>query len=196
MRYLIGKCILLLIATLSHHSYSDSTASIDKNIIDGVKSGKYIVLMRHALAPGGGDPQNFDVNNCETQRNLSAEGRNQAKRIGELLKDNGVVNAAVYSSQWCRCMDTASLLNYGEVEALKELNSFFQEREREQEQTQGLKQWLVESINQGEAAIILVTHQVNITALTGIFPSSGEMVIIEPLASGEINVIARVPTSV
>ena len=75
-------------------------------------SGK-VVFMRHALAPGNGDPNHFDLESCSTQRNLDEEGRQQAKRIGEKLRDRQIRFAAIYSSEWCRCRETAKLLNMG-----------------------------------------------------------------------------------
>ncbi|MEO0442301.1 MAG: histidine phosphatase family protein [Pseudomonadota bacterium] len=136
-------------------------------------------MMRHALAPGTGDPSNFDIDNCRTQRNLSATGRQQAREIGAYLKDSfkhaEIGSVKVFSSQWCRCKETARLLNLGEVVKLPIINSFFQNRSQGRPQTQALTTWLAEQDKQ--QITILVTHQVNITALTGIFPNSGEMIV-------------------
>ena len=89
-----------------------------------LKSDNHLVLIRHALAPGYSDPDYFDVTNCKTQRNLNDEGRDQSKKIGGLFRSNGIRKAAVYSSQWCRCLDTGRLLDLGEVSELPSLNSF------------------------------------------------------------------------
>jgi len=136
----------------------------------------HFALLRHALAPGTGDPQNFNIRDCATQRNLSEKGRNQARNIGRHFRAKGIDNAEVYSSQWCRCIETATLLDLGPVQELEILNSFFRRFENREKQTAALKNW----INDKEirTPLILVTHQVNITAFTDIFPGSGEMVIV------------------
>ncbi len=145
-----------------------------------------IALIRHTIAPGIGDPPEFSINDCETQRNLSEEGRLQAKRLGDQFRKNGIGTAQIFSSQWCRCLETASLLKLGEVEELPILNSFYRQFEREEEQTKGLKSWILRQ--NFEQPIILITHQVNITALTGIFPASGELVAIKASENGKIQV--------
>ena len=86
---------------------------------DAFKSGNHIILIRHAFAPGFSDPENFNVKDCTTQRNLNNTGRNQARRIGDLFRMQGIQNARIYSSQWCRCLETAKLLKLGNVKILK-----------------------------------------------------------------------------
>ncbi|HIK16487.1 MAG TPA: histidine phosphatase family protein [Leptolyngbyaceae cyanobacterium M33_DOE_097] len=76
----------------------------------------YVAVMRHAIAPGTGDPGNFRLGDCQTQRNLSETGRQQARRLGQLLRDRQVPVTRVLSSQWCRCLETARLLDLGQVE--------------------------------------------------------------------------------
>ena len=138
-------------------------------------SGTFI-LMRHALAPGTGDPDQFSEHDCSTQRNLSQEGRAQAARIGEQLREHSIRAIEVFSSVWCRCMDTAELLGAGPVNELPPLNSFFRQWEREQIQTDQLIEWMAQ--RESDAATVLVTHQVNITAVAGVYPASGEMVAV------------------
>ncbi len=138
-------------------------------------SGTFI-LMRHALAPGTGDPDQFSEHDCSTQRNLSQEGRAQAARIGEQLREHSTRAIEVFSSVWCRCMDTAELLGAGPVNELPPLNSFFRQWEREQIQTDQLIEWMAQ--RESDAATVLVTHQVNITAVAGVYPTSGEMVAV------------------
>lgn len=152
-----------------------------------LRSGGHVVVMRHALAPGTGDPQSFDVGKCETQRNLSTQGRAQAKRIGDSFRANGIAGARVYSSQWCRCLDTAELLRLGPVATLPALNSFFQTIGRRTPQTAALQKWLSEQDR--TTPLVLVTHQVNITALTGIYPASGEMVVLRIEQDGALKTI-------
>jgi len=147
----------------------------------------HIVIMRHALAPGTGDPANFALGDCSTQRNLSEAGRRQARRTGDFLRNAGVRQARVLSSQWCRCLDTARLLDLGPVEPLPALNSFFEERSKGPAQTRALRARIAEmDLSQ---PVVMVTHQVNITALTDVFPSSGEMVVLKGGDEGGLEVL-------
>jgi phosphohistidine phosphatase SixA len=155
-----------------------------------LKSGNHFALLRHALAPGIGDPSNFEIGKCSTQRNLSNKGRNQAVKIGERFRANGIDKARVFSSQWCRCLETAKLLALGQVQELPALNSFFQKYERKESQTQMLKEWLAKQ--DLTEPLVLVTHQVNITALTKVYPSSGELVIVEQSKPGEFTVLGKI----
>ena len=154
-----------------------------------LRSGGHIALMRHAEAPGTGDPAGFRLDDCSTQRNLSAAGREQARRIGQRFRDQGVEIARVLSSRWCRCLETARLLELGSVEPYPILDSFFQQPERGPQQTAELRRFVSEVRN--GPSLVLVTHQVNITALTGVFPQSGEMVVIRPGGNGGFTVLGR-----
>lgn len=145
-----------------------------------LRAGEAAVLMRHARAPGTGDPADFTLGDCTTQRNLSNAGRAQAKTIGKRLRTNGIDAARVYSSQWCRCLDTARLLGLGAVEPFHGLNSFFRDRGAESERTAAALDLIQSQIRAGAPPLLLVTHQVNITALTDVLPASGEMVIVRP----------------
>ena len=136
-----------------------------------------VVLMRHAEAPGTGDPPDFKLDDCATQRNLGDGGRAQAARIGERLRQLGVDQAQVLSSQWCRCLETARLLDLGPVKEMPALNSFFGRQEEEKDRTTQLRQFLADLPRDGKP-VVLVTHQVTVTALTGIFPASGEAVLL------------------
>jgi len=136
-----------------------------------------IVLMRHAEAPGVGDPPNFQLGDCATQRNLDATGREQARRVGDRLRSLAIGEATVYSSQWCRCRETARLLEVGPVQDLPVLNSFFERREGRDAQIASLRSFLAVLPADG-APVVLVTHQVVVTALTGVFPGSGESVLL------------------
>ena len=149
-------------------------------------------LLRHAIAPGTGDPNNFVIGDCRTQRNLSDEGRAQAKRIGDRFRANGIASAPVFSSQWCRCLQTARLLTLGPVIDLPSLNSFFENFEQRQPQTRALKAWLKDQ--DLRLPQILVTHQVNITALTGVYPSSGELIIVRRSEKGGLTVVGTIET--
>lgn len=154
------------------------------------RSGKAFVLLRHALAPGTGDPEGMRIGDCSTQRNLSEEGRLQAQRIGALFRENGIEKAEVFSSQWCRCLDTATLLGLGTVTQQALLNSFFEEPGKRQAQTEALRQWL-QGRPQAGLPLVLVTHQVNITGLTSVTPQSGELVFTALDAAGDASVVGR-----
>jgi broad specificity phosphatase PhoE len=131
-------------------------------------------IMRHALAPGTGDPANFAVTECSTQRNLDDRGRAQASAIGAAFRERGQVFDAVFTSQWCRCRETAELLGLGEVQEAEAFNSFFQdfsERPMRTEQALAL-------LSGYDGRPIVVTHQVNIRALTGQTTRSGEVLVV------------------
>lgn len=159
---------------------------------EALRTRRAFVLLRHALAPGTGDPVGMRLGDCSTQRNLSEEGRAQAARIGALFRDNGIERASVYSSEWCRCLDTARLMELGPVSPQPLLNSFFGEPENGKEQTEGLRQWL--STYSPELPLVLVTHQVNISGLTSIVPGSGELVFAILNNAGAANVVGRQST--
>ena len=132
----------------------------------------YVLLIRHALAPGFGDPQYFDLNDCSTQRNLDGEGREQAFRIGEKIKAAGIKFSKIYSSQWCRCLETAKNMNLGEITVEPGLNSFFQGIVQKDKTLDRLRIRL-ESVEAKQELVLMITHQVTITAVTGITVSSG-----------------------
>ena len=114
------KFFLLIFITIN----SPVKADLNQNMIYELKQGGKLIFIRHAYAPGGGDPINFDINKCSTQRNLSDSGRNQASEIGSFFKNNNILVDKVYSSEWCRCKETA-LIAFKEFETKNFLNSFF-----------------------------------------------------------------------
>lgn len=119
-----------------------------------------VLFMRHALAPGTGDPAKFTLGTCSTQRNLSAVGRGQARRVGRAVRDAGLLHSHVSTSQWCRCADTARLLNLGEVTSVPALNSHFAGRGNREAQWRAVLDMLG-ALPKG-ARPLLVTHQINI----------------------------------
>jgi len=185
-----GIFIAVLAAFLS--SSPAQSAEPESALWEALRSGGHVVLLRHALAPGTGDPPGFRLGDCQTQRNLSMQGREQATRIGELFRNHGMQTARVFSSQWCRCLETARLLDLGPVEERPVLNSFFNDFSRRDPQTGELRGWLDE-LPLSEP-VVLVTHQVNITALTGVYPASGELVIVRRGENGNLDVIGTVET--
>ena len=157
--------------------------------MQALRTGTAVLFMRHATAPGFGDPPGFVLDDCRTQRNLSEDGREQARLVGSFLRRQGIETALVYSSQWCRCLETARLLGFGAVRELPALNSFFAEPQRGPEQTRQLELFFQETVP--GRPIILVTHQVNITAVTGVYPASGEMIVYRPAPGGGGTVLGR-----
>ena len=135
------------------------------------KSGR-ILMLRHAYAPGAGDPPDFRLDDCTKQRNLDARGREQAAALGERLKRAGITRAKIYSSQWCRCVETARLLKLGAVEALPALNSFY-ERENERDAKVAALRRFLATLPVDRPLVILVTHQVTINAFTDAGTPSG-----------------------
>jgi phosphohistidine phosphatase SixA len=146
-------------------------------------------IMRHALAPGGGDPPGFRIDAPETQRRLSDEGRAQARDAGTAIRATGATVETVLTSQWDRCRETAKLLDLGPVADASPLNSFFQNRATRDAQTEATRA-LIAALP-ADANAMLVTHQVNITALTGVYPASGEIVLFR-MTDGAIEVLDRV----
>ena len=149
-----------------------------------------VAILRHAFAPGTGDPANFALDDCTTQRNLDARGREQARKIWAAIHTAGATVDRVITSQWCRCRDTARFLDLGPVEDLPALNSFFRNRDRTGPQTAELRQFLL-GLQPGDT-LILVTHQVNITALTGRIPASGEVFLLRVGRDGTISVVDEI----
>ena len=154
-----------------------------------LRQGGTVALFRHARAPGTGDPPNFRLDDCSTQRNLSEEGRRQAQRIGDQFKTRQVPVRRVLSSRWCRALDTARLAFGSMTEPSPPLDSFFSGRDQEPAQTQDVRR-IIEGWRSA-GVLVLVTHQVNITALTGIFPNEGEMIVLRPRASSGFDIVGR-----
>ncbi len=159
-----------------------------------LERGGHIVLMRHAATdPGAGDPPGFRLDDCATQRNLSAAGREDARRVGDAFRAHGIPVARVLSSRWCRCLETARL-TFGEVEPWQPLDSIFEDRSREATQTEAVRALAGRYPAGGN--LILVTHGFNISALTGILPTPGEMVVLTPDGLGGFRIAGRLrPTA-
>ena len=134
-----------------------------------------VIFLRHALAPGVGDPENFIKEDCSTQRNLNNKGRLQARLIGNYLRSTNLKFSQILTSEWCRCIDTAKELNLGQWTTFSGLNSFFQVYEKK-DQVMNKLQKKLDSLGYSDLALF-VTHQVVISEQTGIVPRSGEMVL-------------------
>jgi phosphohistidine phosphatase SixA len=156
-----------------------------------LKAGGTVALLRHARAPGTGDPSGFRLDDCSTQRNLSAEGREQARRIGRAFAERAIAVERVLSSRWCRALETARLAFGPATEPFPPLDSFFSNRSDRETQTQAVRQ-TVEAWRSSRGVLVLVTHQVNITALTGVFPSEGEVQILRPRPNAGFDLVGTI----
>ena len=166
------KIILIFFISLITTVKADS----EINIIENLKAGGKLIFIRHAYAPGGGDPDNFDINDCLTQRNLSDEGKDQSKKIGKFFENNNISIDLVLSSEWCRCKETAKIA-FKDYTTKNFLNSFFSLKFQKNKKSQiknlnnYLKRW------NNDKNLILVTHYVVILEMLNYAPSSGEIVV-------------------
>ncbi|BEI33403.1 histidine phosphatase family protein [Polynucleobacter sp. HIN5] len=156
------------------------------NLLSELQSGSTLIVMRHADAPGIGDPSGYRLGDCSTQRNLGEHGRQQAKEIGAWLSKQGIGEARVFSSPWCRCLDTAVLLNKGLVTSERSLGSFFNEMSDSGKQTRELEAFVRQQLSKSnKLPLILVTHQVNTHAYTGMSVGVGQMLLVKVNAQGK-----------
>jgi phosphohistidine phosphatase SixA len=179
LRYLVG--LFALMTTVGPAVASEQAWA-------ALSQGGVIAVLRHARAPGVGDPPGFRLGDCATQRNLSEEGRDQARRIGAVFRQKRVNVDVVLSSRWCRALETARLAFPDQVQEFPALDSFFADRGEQDRQTKAVRQRVAEWRGR-PGVLVLVTHQVNITALTGIFPAEGEIVVLEPETTDKTRVI-------
>ena len=151
-------------------------ADLNKNLMNQLKDGGKLIFIRHAYAPGSGDPANFNLNDCSTQRNLSDEGRNQAKLIGEFFIKNRIEIDKVLSSEWCRCKETAKIA-FRNFSTNSFLNSFYSLKyaENKDKQVRALNNYIKNF--ESKKNLILVTHYVLISEVLNYGPSSGEIVV-------------------
>lgn len=192
MKKFILLVIATLIATLIPHSASAKDLAI-WDTLQGTNPKGYVLLMRHTLAPGVGDPANFRLGDCSTQRNLSQEGRQDARDIGDWLQRRDVEIFRVESSRWCRAKETAELLGIGRVILNRNLDSLFENSDPLKSlQTAKIRNKIIKH-RQTIGLLVLVGHFVNISALTGIGVESGEGVLVRANAKGEIKVMGYSP---
>ena len=175
------KIIILLLFLLSNEVCAND------NLISALQDGKKIIFIRHALAPGNGDPENFILEDCSTQRNLNERGREQSKNIGNFFRNKNISIEKVLSSEWCRCKDTARLA-FDNFETFNALNSFYDERfaMNRSNQLKNLKVF----INKwnSDSNLVIVTHYVVISALLNRGTSSGEMIVTDK----KLNIIGNI----
>ena len=151
-------------------------ADLNKKLINQLEEGGKLIFIRHAYAPGSGDPDNFNLNDCSTQRNLSKEGQRQAKYIGEFFRNNKVKIDKVLSSEWCRCKDTAKIA-FKNFATNSFLNSFYSSKfaKNKDKQVKALKEYIKKF--KSDKNLVLVTHYVLISEILDYGPSSGEIVV-------------------
>lgn len=180
-RLIGGTCLTHLALIVTVLGLEPPAAKASDALWQALRTPGHVALMRHSLAPGSGDPSNFDLNDCSTQRNLSDEGRAQARRVGEEFRSKGIEIDAVYSSSWCRCLETADLLGRASVQPLDALNS---QMNLGSKQEDALRVFLM---RRGESAppIMLVTHSSNIQGLISKRASSGEVLVVRIRPGGE-----------
>ena len=188
-RHLGKALVVMLLAHLALVTPAQAQAE-SADAIRRLNDGGHVLMIRHALAPGTSDPPEFRLGDCATQRNLDERGRVQARAIGTWLRARGVTVAHVYSSQWCRCLETASLMGIGPVVELPALNSFYEQPSNREPNLRALRAFFATRPAQGPPTV-LVTHQVTIAAITGSSVSSGEGALVELESSDRYIVRAR-----
>jgi phosphohistidine phosphatase SixA len=184
------RLFILTLACVAAGPFGTVNAAGEESFWSALKSGGYVVLLRHAVTePGIGDPPNFKLGDCGTQRNLSAKGRADAQRIGKAFRARGIPVQDVLSSRWCRCIDTAQLA-FERVKPEPTLDSMFNEPEGvRKEKARAVFASLAGRTSPGN--LILVTHAQNIQELTGISPSSGELIVVALEGTDRLKVIGR-----
>lgn len=179
-KFSVLLCIALLICI------SDASA---QNLADTLKKPNMHLILRHALAPGTGDPANFQIDDCTTQRNLNDEGHEQASKIGDYLKKKNIHFDRVLSSEWCRCLDTARSIGIKDVEPFQSLNSIWTQTEDVKiKRTRDLKKFLTNRPD--NETNLLITHYANILALTGETTASGEGLVIQ-IKNNKVEILER-----
>ena len=176
--------LLILTLCVSFPDLSKASTEISKIIKN---SDINVIFLRHAFAPGYGDPDNFKFGDCNTQRNLSQKGIEQAEMIGKFFKENKINFTKIFSSEWCRCIDTLSNMEIGKWIEFEGLNSFFQNFSDKSRVTKLLHKKL--NTIKDEELILMVTHQVVISYLTGISPPSGGIVLYSTLTGKSKKII-------
>ena len=165
-------------------------ADLNKNLINQLEGGGKLLFIRHAYAPGNGDPNNFNLNDCSTQRNLNEEGREQAKYIGEFFKKNNIEIDKVLSSEWCRCKETAKIA-FENFSTNSFLNSFYSSKytKNKDKQIKALNDYIRKF--QSDKNLILITHYVLISEVLNYGSSSGEIIV----SDKKFNIIGNIETN-
>ena len=169
----------------------DPTAEEQAASIAALKTPGHVLLLRHTLAPGHNDPADFSLRECQTQRNLDDVGREQAVKVGDWLRDRDVKPVTVYSSQWCRCLDTAKLMGFRPIVEEVSLNSISDMPGTEAEKLRKLRRF-TGSLAGKPGSPVLVTHSTIGTHLIGGLLGSGEGAVIRPAPDGSVALVGRV----
>ena len=190
-RFSLAIITALLISLLGQSAMANELEIWDK--LQGTNPKGYVLLLRHTIAPGVGDPENFKLNDCSTQRNLSQVGRDDAKAVGDWLKRRDIRISRVESSRWCRAKQTAQLLGIGKVRLNSNLDSLFESADPAKAiQTVRVKKQIVDWRNKS-GLLVLVGHFVNIGAVAGVGVGSGEGVLVKADSKGKITVVGLTP---
>ena len=190
-RFNLAIITALFASLLGQSAYANELAIWDK--LQGTNPKGYVLLLRHTIAPGVGDPENFKLNDCSTQRNLSQVGRDDAKAVGDWLKRRDIKISRVESSRWCRAKETAQLLGIGKVRLNANLDSLFESQDPAKAiQTVRVKKQIVDWRNKS-GLLVLVGHFVNIGAVAGVGVGSGEGVLVKADSKGRITVVGLTP---
>tara|TARA_B100001250_G_scaffold10653_1_gene9253 strand:- start:322 stop:873 length:552 start_codon:yes stop_codon:yes gene_type:complete len=180
---------ILAILFIGILNFSNNALSDDR-ILNSLKEGKKLIFIRHAIAPGNGDPNNFNIKDCSTQRNLNKNGIKQSKKIGLFFKKNKIKIDKILSSEWCRCIDTAKYA-FENFETFDALNSFYDEKfaANETRQINDLKKYIKNW--DSDKNLVFVTHYVVISSILNTGSSSGEIIISDKNFNiiGSINVM-------
>ena len=190
-RFNLAIITALLTSLLGQSAMANELEIWDK--LQGTNPKGYVLLLRHTIAPGVGDPENFKLNDCSTQRNLSQVGRDDAKAVGDWLKRRDIKISRVESSRWCRAKETAQLLGIGKVRLNSNLDSLFESADPAKAiQTVRVKKQIVDWRNKS-GLLVLVGHFVNIGAVAGVGVGSGEGVLVKADSKGKITVVGLTP---
>ncbi len=190
-RLILATAFSLLFSLTGQISSANELLIWDK--LQGTTPKGYVLLMRHSYAPGVGDPDNFKLNDCSNQRNLSDVGRQDAQDVGEWLQRREIKIFRVETSRWCRAKETAQLLGLGKVRLNKNLDSLFEEADAlNHPQTAAIRKQIQNHRNKS-GLLVLVGHYVNIAALTGVGVASGEGILVKANAQGEFKVLGATP---
>jgi len=168
------KFLIIIFISLT----SSIKADLSKNLINQLEEGGKLIFIRHAHAPGSGDPKNFNLNDCSTQRNLNKEGRKQAQFIGKFFIKNEIKIDKVFSSEWCRCKETAKIA-FKNYTTKSFLNSFYSSKfvKNKDKQVKELKEYIQNYKKNNNKNLVLITHYVLISEILNYGPSSGEIVV-------------------
>ena len=183
MKRFIGALALIFLVFLN-------SASSNEKLVNSLKEGGKLIFIRHAYAPGNGDPENFNLKDCTSQRNLSQKGIDQSKEIGLFFTKNKIQIDKVLSSEWCRCKDTAKYA-FNSFETLDALNSFYDIRfaKNKTKQINDLKKYILGWSSKKN--LVLVTHFVVISEALNAGSSSGEIIV----SDRNFNIISSIETN-